>query len=200
VRQDIGDAREGKWFVRARPSRPPHTHQWLGTYGNAGNGDYRGELRRAGRAIISYATALSLPVGKVIVRLDGLYGNTAPLRDLLGLGLAVIGRCKEYSLLDLPQVQAVLSQPPAKLTTNPESGTSRALFDCPAVPLGASGLSVRLLIATHPASATAASIGTTRDGVVYELFWTTLPQDAFLPGDVLDLYLHRGSFETVRGF
>jgi hypothetical protein len=174
-----------------------HTHQWLGTYGNAGNGDYRGELLRAGRSIVNYAKALSIPLEKVIVRLDGLYGNTAPLLDLLGLGLAVIGRCKEYSLLDLPQVQAVLSQPPREQTTNPESGTSRALFDCPAVPLGAAGMFVRLLIATHPASTTPASIGKTRDGIVYELFWTVLPQDAFLPSDVLDLYLHRGSFETV---
>jgi hypothetical protein len=65
------------------------------------------------------------------------------------------------------------------------------------VPLGASGVSVRLLVATHPASATAASIGVTRDGVVYELFWTVLPQHAFTSADVLELYLHRGSFETV---
>src|SRR5215469_6935645 len=28
-----------------------HTYQWLGTFGHAGNGDYRGELRRAVAAI-----------------------------------------------------------------------------------------------------------------------------------------------------
>jgi hypothetical protein len=33
--------------------------------------------------------------------------------------------------------------------------------------------------------------------VVYELFWTCLPSSAFTPADVLDLYLHRGGFETV---
>ncbi len=26
-----------------------HTHQWVGTFGGAGNGDYRGELLRAGK-------------------------------------------------------------------------------------------------------------------------------------------------------
>jgi hypothetical protein len=36
-----------------------------------------------------------------------------------------------------------------------------------------------------------------REGVVYELFVATLPQIAFSAKDVLDLYLHRGSFETV---
>jgi hypothetical protein len=174
-----------------------HTHHWLGTYGNAGNGDYRGELLRAGEAIVRSAKALSLPVQKVIVRLDGLYGNSAPLADLLSLGLVVIGRSKEYTLLDLPQVQAVLSQPPAQQTTHPESGISRALFDCPAVPLGVCGVCVRLIVATRPLTASGVSIGVTRDNVIYELFWTVLPQDAFLPADVLDLYLHRGSFETV---
>jgi hypothetical protein len=44
---------------------------------------------------------------------------------------------------------------------------------------------------------TPARVGTTREGVVYELFWTCLPSPAFTPADVLDLYLHRGGFETV---
>src|SRR5205085_259284 len=60
-----------------------HTHQWLGTFGSAGNGDYRGELRRARAVIESYASALSLPLSPVLTRLDGLYGNAAPLADLL---------------------------------------------------------------------------------------------------------------------
>lgn len=174
-----------------------HTHQCLGTYSNAGNGDYPGELLRAKETIISYAKAVSVSLEKVIVRLDGRYGNTAPLLDLVGRGLAGIGRCKEYSLLDLPPGQAALSQPPDQPTPHPESGTSRALFDCPMIPLGASAVSVRLLVATHPASATAASIGVTREGVVSELFWPVLPQHAFTSADVLELYLHRGSFETV---
>ena len=40
-------------------------------------------------------------------------------------------------------------------------------------------------------------VGTQRDGMVYELFMSTLPSPAFTASDVLDLYLHRGSFETV---
>ncbi len=40
-------------------------------------------------------------------------------------------------------------------------------------------------------------MGTTRDGVVYELFFTSLPQGAFRSEDVVQLYLHRGSFESV---
>jgi len=36
-----------------------------------------------------------------------------------------------------------------------------------------------------------------RDGSVYELFVSTLPSPAFTASDMLDLSLHRGSFEAV---
>jgi FPC/CPF motif-containing protein YcgG len=54
-----------------------HTHQFLGTFGGAGNGDYRGELKRALQVLTSYATAQKLPACQILVRLDGLYGNAA---------------------------------------------------------------------------------------------------------------------------
>lgn len=52
-------------------------------------------------------------------------------------------------------------------------------------------------MATHQATETKAPVGTTRDGVVYELFFTALPAVAFTPADVVALYLHRGAFEAV---
>src|SRR5207253_3713841 len=39
--------------------------------------------------------------------------------------------------------------------------------------------------------------GRTREGVVYELFFTHLPQDGFTASDVVALYLHRGAFEPL---
>ena len=175
-----------------------HTHQWLGTFGNAGNGDYRGELLRAKAAIASYASSLALPLSHVLTRLDGLYGNAAPLADLLTEnGAGVIVRGRDYHLLDLPQVCARLQLPADQQTSHPKSGTRRALFDCPDVPLTPTGPVVRMIVASHPASSSAPSIGVVRNGNVYEQFFTTVPQGAFTPADVLDLYLHRGSFETV---
>jgi hypothetical protein len=56
-----------------------HTHQWLGTFGNAGNGDYRGELRRAVAAIHAYLKAHQFPPECAVVRLDGQYGTGAGL-------------------------------------------------------------------------------------------------------------------------
>src|SRR2546428_5386586 len=173
------------------------THQWIGTYAAAGNGDYRGELKRALEATTRYATALSLPVSQVLIRLDGLYGNAAPVTDVLHAGFGLLARSRDYALLDRPEIKARLACPPDAESTHPESGTYRALYDCPDIPLTPTGPRVRLIVAVHPASSTSASIGKQRDGLVYELFVTRLPSPAFSPQDVLDLYLHRGSFETV---
>ena len=73
----------------------PHTHQWMGSFSGVGNGDYRGELKRATSVIATYATALSLLPSQILVRLDGLYGNAAPLSDVLATGLGIIARSKD---------------------------------------------------------------------------------------------------------
>jgi len=54
-----------------------------------------------------------------------------------------------------------------------------------------------VVVATHPAGPTKSPVGVERDGVVYELFFTTLPQGAFSAADVVALYLHRGAFENA---
>ncbi len=174
-----------------------HTHQFLGTFGGPGNGDYRGELLRAISVIASYGTKLALPLAQVLLRLDGLYGDAAPLIDVLGAGLGVIARSRDYSLLDLEAVKQALARSPHQVSTHLASGMTRALYDCPAVPLTPGGPQVRLLVATHAVTSSPPKIGVERDGTVYELFVSTLPSLAFEPSDVLDLYLHRGSFETV---
>ena len=50
---------------------------------------------------------MAIPLERILVRLDGLYGNAAPLFDVLTTRLGVIARHKDSQLLDLPQVQAV---------------------------------------------------------------------------------------------
>jgi hypothetical protein len=174
-----------------------HTHQFLGTFGGPGNGDYRGELLRATQVITNYVTKLGLPPASVLLRLDGLYGDAAPLIDVLTAGLGVISRSRDYHLLDLEVVQQVLAHPPDQVSTHPASGMMRALYDCPTVPLTPTGPEVRLVVATHTLTSSPPKIGVERDGTIYELFVSTLPSPAFTASDVLDLYLHRGSFETV---
>src|SRR6266700_3752350 len=64
-----------------------HTHRWLGTFGNAGNGDYRGELLRGLSVIVAYQSALGLLPARALVRLDGQYGNGTIVVDLIVAGV-----------------------------------------------------------------------------------------------------------------
>src|SRR6266480_5277172 len=73
----------------------------------------------------------------------------------------------------------------------------RSLSDCPDVPVGPEGVHCRVVVATHPVGKKKSRIGVTREGIVYELFFTRLPQQGFTASDVVELYLHRGAFEPV---
>jgi hypothetical protein len=136
-----------------------HTHQFLGTFGGPGNGDYRGELRRAIAVITSYATHLGLSPASMLVRLDGLYSDAAPLLDVLSAGLGVITRSRAYHLLEHPVVKQTLARPPDDVRTHPESGMTRSLYDCVSVPLTPTGPEVRLVIATHAGASADPAVG-----------------------------------------
>src|SRR5713226_1628860 len=172
-----------------------HTSQWLGSFANPGNGLYREELRRAVTAIQLYSKAYDLPEERVLLRLDGQYGTGAVLADLAGFSYVMRG--KDYTMLDRTEVQSRLHLPPDQQFSRPESNLVRTLYDCPDVPVGPTGQRCRVVVATHPASERKSRIGLTRAGLVYELFFTNLPQDAFTAADVVALYLHRGAFEPL---
>jgi hypothetical protein len=90
-----------------------HSYQWLGSFGNRGNGLYRAELRQALSAIGRYLTAHQLSQERALLRLDGQYGTGAVLADLAGFSFVMRG--KEYAVLDHPLVQARLHLPPDQL-------------------------------------------------------------------------------------
>jgi hypothetical protein len=112
-------------------------------------------------------------------------------------GFAFVTRGKEYTVLDHPLVQARLHLPPDQSKPRPESQVVRSLYDCPDVPVGSESIPCRVVVATHPAGKKKSPVGVTRAGVVYELFFTNLPQRAFTASDVVELYLHRGAFEPA---
>jgi hypothetical protein len=147
-----------------------HSFQWLGSFGNRGNGQYRKELRQGLLAIGRYLTAHQLSPERTLLRLDGQYGTGAALSDLAGF--AFVTRGKDYMVLDHPLVQARLHLPPDQFQQRPESQTVRSLYDCPEVPIGPEGVRSRVVVATHPATKKKSPVGVTRAGVVYELFFT----------------------------
>lgn len=172
-----------------------HSYQWLGSFGNRGNGRYREELRKGLSAIGRYLATHQLSPERTLLRLDGQYGNGAVLSDLTGF--AFVTRGKDYRLLDHPLIQARLHLPPDQFQQRPESQMVRSLYDCPEIPVGPEGVPCRVVVATHPAGKKKSPVGVTRKGVIYELFFTNLPQHAFTACDVVELYLHRGAFEPL---
>ncbi len=75
----------------------------------------------------------------------------------------------------------------------------RSLYDFPELPVGPEGVLCRVVVATHPTDKKKSPVGVTREGVVYELFFTALPQQAFTASDVVELYLHRGALRACVG-
>ena len=124
-----------------------HSSQWLGSFGNRGNGRYREELRQSLSAIGRYLAVHQLPQERSLLRLDGQYGTGAVLADLAGF--AFVTRGKEYAVLDHPLVQARLHLPPDQLQHRPESQVVRSLYDCPDVPVGPAGERCRVVVATR---------------------------------------------------
>ncbi|GHO79630.1 hypothetical protein KSD_74010 [Ktedonobacter sp. SOSP1-85] len=172
-----------------------HSYQWLGSFGNRGNGRYQEELRKGLVAIGRYLTTHQLSPERTLLRLDGQYGNGAVLSDVASF--AFVTRGKDYHLLDHPLIQTRLHLPLDQSQQRPESQMERSLYDCPEIPVGPEGTLCRVVVATHPAGKRKSPVGVTPAGVVYELFFTNLPQQAFTARDVVELYLHRGAFEPA---
>jgi len=100
-------------------------------------------------------------------------------------------------VLDHPLVQARLHLPPDQSQQRRESQSGRSLSDCESVPVGSEGVACRVIVATHRAGKKKRPVGVRRAGVVYELFFTRLPQQAFTACDVVELSLHRGAVEPT---
>jgi hypothetical protein len=175
-----------------------HTRQWLGSFGGRGNGNYRAELRSALQAVTTYLTAWGLPVASGIVRVDGQYGDSSVIADIVASGLQIVVRKRGYRWLAHPQVQAVLTQEPVARITTRESQVTYEVFDLSQMLLEDGVTSVRLLLTRRAwKHDEPISVGKVVGDWVYEQFVTTLPAEGFLATDVLDLYQGRGAFEAT---
>ena len=176
-----------------------HTRQWVGTYAGRGNGDYRGELACALRAIATYLRHFALTPQVALVRLDGQYGDASVITQLMEAGVSLVTRGRGYQILEHPQIQQVLAHPPTASVTRMNTGEVVELFEGGWLPLEEGLARVRVIVARHrvPAAGKPIKVGKRVGEWVYELFITTLDTDRFLVEDVLDLYHGRGAFEAV---
>ncbi len=128
-----------------------HTRQWVGTYAGKGNGDYRGELASALRAITAYLKHFAFPKDVALVRLDGAYGDATVIAQLLLAGTSFVTRWRGYQLLESPRIQLVLAHAPTARVTRRNSGEVVDLFDGGWLDLGEDLSPVRVMVARHPA-------------------------------------------------
>jgi hypothetical protein len=179
-----------------------HTHEWLGTFGAAGNGERWPRLERAADAVVQYLRAHGLTPGDAIMRFDGEYGwARTVLLLLVQRGLGYLMRCVDYRLLDLPKVREALAQPPQRFEQT-DTGTVREVYEVGWVPwvseVDATTVTTRLVVTRLPARGDAPpKIGKRIGDWAYELFVTDRPHEALSPTDVLSLYFGRGGFEQT---
>jgi len=171
-----------------------HTRQWIGTYAGRGNGDYRSELASALRSITTYLKLFALTPEVALVRLDGQYGDTVAMAQLLKAGVYFVTRARGYHVLEHPQIQGVLAHPPTARVTRVNSDEVVELFDGGWLQLDEALPQTRVIVARHyaPAPGKRVAVGKCIGEWVYEVFITTLPIEGFLVEDVLDLYHGRG--------
>jgi hypothetical protein len=172
-----------------------HTHQWLGTFAGAGNGDDAAELDAACQVIVAYLKAKGLRPAQALVRLDALYGTASPLAHVQQAGLGFVTRGRDYQLLDHPTVCARLTLPYDARVQHPETQVQRDLFDVGYItdwlaPVPDLALTCRVIVARQPAPARTEAVtsGKLRDGFVYELFLTTVPVQCLHVTEVVELY------------
>ena len=73
--------KRGEIFRTRTTVSQAHSYQWVGTFGNRGNGRYREELRKGLSAISRYLAAYQLPPERTLLLLDGQWQWGGPLRS-----------------------------------------------------------------------------------------------------------------------
>jgi hypothetical protein len=130
---------------------------------------------------------------------DGQYGDLSVIAQIRETGLHLLVRGRGYTILEQPQVQAVLTQTIPLTITLAESPVTYEVFDILDIPLQPDkqpdSVHVRVIVTRHAWTGAPIPVGKRVGMWVYELFLTTLPPDGFRAADVLDLYHGRGAFE-----
>jgi hypothetical protein len=178
-----------------------HTREWLGTFGEAGNGERWPRFTCAAHAIAEYMRKHGLTPADALLRLDGEFGWARTVLLLAVHGVGYLMRCVDYRLLKLPLVREALAQTP-QLFEQEDTGTVREVFDVGQMPwtseVDAQTVTTRLIVTRSPISGEQKPKVGQRDGDwVYELFVTDRAPKALSAVDVLSLLFARGGFEQT---
>ena len=194
-----GEVVRSRWVVQQA-----HSHEWLGTFGEAGNGERWPRVRSTVERIRAYMCHRALAPNDAIVRSDGELGWAHGPLQCLELGVGYLMRGVDYRLLDSPLVTAALATAPQRFKQT-DTGTDREVYDVGWVRWTSvvdenQAISTRLIVTRMRASgdpATKPKIGKRISDWVYELFVTDRRAEAFTGVDVVSMYFARGGFEQT---
>lgn len=175
-----------------------HTHEWLGTFGFAGQGQRKVWVPRACDAIVAYLQARSLAVQSGVVRIDGEFGWAEDVLQIQQKGLGYLGRCADYELLHHPQVRAALCAGTTVQMTTPDSGVVRQVFDVPNLRWKGRSVAIqtRLVVTRRRWEANSLlRVGKRIGDWVYELLIMDRSPASWDAAEAVTLYLGRGDFE-----
>lgn len=179
-----------------------HTREWLGTFGDAGNGKRWLGLERACEGVAQYMRGHGLLPDDSLMRMDGEFGWAHAALLLAQGGPGYLMRCSDYRLLETPQVKAALGLAPQRFAQL-DTATAREVYEAGWVVWrsevdGGKTVSTRLVVAATPAPDKGKpKVGKRVGDRVYELFVTSVAPEALTASDVLSLYFGRGGFEQT---
>jgi len=172
------------------------TGRFLGVRTRPGNGEHPVEMKWAAEMTGKWADQLECPRDHMILRFDGKASGMPSLLSCLESEVQFLTRWTNYKLLALPEIIRRMASGPWKTVEDSGSGPRRMAMELKREALvlrsQLSEHAFRLVVSRYvPAEQEQHGSGKLIDGVVYELFATSLPEDSWPAEAVVELYYGR---------
>lgn len=135
---------------------------WLDARVAPGNGDKAAELASALQAVGLLCTELHHPKNRVVMRMDGEYGNVPDLFACQQAGVPCVSRLSRYTLLEQPDIRERMTHGQWRFVPDCRSGPKRSALD-----LG--------IITLHPADGSSRPDGSPYPSVTARVVVTRVP-------------------------
>jgi len=181
---------------------------WLGVEVHPGNGDIRGAFERSVQTTASICKQATPSKLRGIVRCDGAHGHVPYITACQEAGLDIVTRISHYGLFEREDIQHHLASAVWTPVSDSTSGPRREAAELGEVTLTPDKSTRRKdgkpyepvkarVIATRAYTDNDKGAGIVLNGMLHELFATTLSPSPWPPEDVATLYLARSDIENA---
>lgn len=172
------------------------TGSWIHVDLCPGSGSVDELLDRAVGSIVDFARGVGSDLDRNVVVCDGVSGGIPQVRAVIGSGMHIVTRSAMYSVLDTDKAQHLMEQPEWLTVEDSLSGPKRQAAD-----LGVhqvDGVSLRVVVSRFAVTDKRKKRGAGKriGDWHYELYFTTLPHEAWAANDTVTLYYARTAIEN----